>query len=308
MIVYRELLTLEKDLGISVKTLYAVSNNIGKHYHHAVMPKKDGGERRLTVPDAVLKTIQRAIAENLLAYAPISQYATAYAYGASIRKNALGHVGKKKLLKLDIQNFFDSIRYVTVKENVFPKEQFSEPIRILLSTLCYYREGLPQGAPSSPVISNIIMRDFDVRVGAWCDERGITYTRYCDDMAFSGDFSEKEVISFVSMELKKEGFLLNRQKTVVVPSSQRQSVTGVVVNQRLNVCREYKRKLRQEIFYIQKYGLKEHMTKLGIQKDEISYLRELFGKISFVLQLTPDDGQTKGQGALIRSLLRERSL
>ena len=308
MIVYRELSTLEKELGISVKTLYAISNNIDKHYRKVTVPKKNGGERRLTVPDAVLKSVQRAIVEKLLVYEPISRYATAYAYGTSIRKNAIGHIGKKMLLKLDIQDFFDSIRYAAVKEKAFPKERFSESIRILLSTLCYHHESLPQGAPSSPTISNLIMRDFDMRVGAWCDVRKITYTRYCDDMAFSGDFSEKELIAFVSLELKKEGFLLNCKKTVIAPSSKRQSVTGIVVNQVLNVSREYRRKIRQEIFYIQKYGLREHMNRLGIQKDEVAYLQVLLGKLSFVLQINPDDSQTRRQIAFVRSLLKEKGL
>ena len=112
----------------------------------------------------------------------------------------------------------------------------------------------------------------------------------------------------MSLELKKEGFLLNCKKTVIAPSSKRQSVTGIVVNQVLNVSREYRRKIRQEIFYIQKYGLREHMNRLGIQKDEVAYLQVLLGKLSFVLQINPDDSQTRRQIAFVRSLLKEKGL
>ena len=98
MIVYKELNSLERDLNIPIKTLYAVSNNIGKHYHDKKLPKADGSFRVLSVPDEVLKRIQGAIAEKLLAYEPVSYYAKAYRYGASVRTNAAMHVGKEMLL------------------------------------------------------------------------------------------------------------------------------------------------------------------------------------------------------------------
>ena len=105
MIVYRELSSLEQDLGISAKTLYAVSNNISKHYHKAKLPKKNGGYRNLSVPDEILKTIQRQISEVLLIHMPVSRYAKAYRFGSSTLRNAKHHVGKQVVLKLDIRTF-----------------------------------------------------------------------------------------------------------------------------------------------------------------------------------------------------------
>ena len=138
-------------MGISAKTLYAVSNSINAHYHSKSIPKADGSARVLSIPDEPLKKIQRAIAEKLLAYEPVSVYAKAYKPTSNVRKNAVCHVGKEKLLKLDIYKFFDSIRYSLVKEKVFPSNRYSEQIRILLSLLCYKGDSLPQGAPTSPV-------------------------------------------------------------------------------------------------------------------------------------------------------------
>jgi len=155
MIVYRELSSLEQDLGISAKTLYAVSNNLGRHYHKAKIPKKSGGYRNLSVPEEI----------------------------------------------------------------------YAEPLRILLTMLCYHKDALPQGSPSSPAITNIILYEFDELVGQWCREQEIAYTRYCDDMTFSGDFDPAEVIQFVRLELKKLGFLLNEQKTRIQRPGQQQSVT-----------------------------------------------------------------------------------
>lgn len=289
MIVYKELATVERTLGCSAKTLYALSNNVSAHYRRVSIPKKDGSERVLSVPDEVLKKVQRSIAEKLLAYESVSTYAKAYKPAAGAKKNAAAHVGKAKLLKLDILSFFDSITYSAVKEKVFPAERYSEPIRILLSMLCYYNDVLPQGAPTSPVITNIIMRDFDEILGKWCRERRITYTRYCDDMTFSGDFDESEVIGVVREELRKMHLFLNKKKTLAVGAGRRQIVTGVVVNEKLNVSSDYKRKIRQEVFYCQKFGVEEHLAKCGTDMPRDKYLTGLLGRINYVLHICPDD-------------------
>ncbi len=289
MVVYKELSSVEKELGFSAKTLYALSNNLPAHYHPVQLPKRDGTFRALSVPDDLLKRVQRAIAEKLLAYEPISMYATAYRVAGGIRKNAAPHVGKPMILKLDIVHFFDSVLYSTVKEKVFPKEKYAEKIRVLLTMLCYFGEVLPQGAPSSPAITNIILRDFDEAVGQWCKVRGIAYTRYCDDMTFSGSFDTEEVTSFVSEQLRKEGFFLNARKTAVVKNSCRQTVTGIVVNERMNVSASYKRKIRQEVYYLSQYGVREHLQKIGSALPPQQYLARLLGRINYVLQISPDD-------------------
>ena len=288
MIVYRELASIEQDLGFSAKTLYGLSNNLEKHYHNVFIPKSDGSKRKLSVPDLILKKVQRSIADNILAQYPISRYAKAYKVGSSVQKNAQPHVGKKKILKLDIEGFFDHILYSQVKNTVFYKEKFSESIRVLLSMLCYYKESLPQGAPTSPAITNIIMFDFDETVGAFCNKKNIAYTRYCDDMTFSGDFDEREIITLVKGELHKLGLFLKNRKTVVIPATKRQVVTGIVVNEKINVTKDYKKNIRQEIYYIKKFGLDEHLKRLGIS-DKQQYVLSLKGRIDFVHQTIPNE-------------------
>lgn len=289
MIVYRELSSLEKDLGFSAKTLYAVSNNLGKHYHEVQLAKKSGGIRKLSVPDELLKSIQRKITDVLLISMPVSQYAKAYRYGSSTIRNARHHVGKNVVLKLDILHFFDSIRYSTVKDLVFPEEIYGENLRILLTMLCYYKDALPQGAPSSPAITNIILYAFDEQIGQWCRDRNISYTRYCDDMTFSGDFCPEEVTGFVRSELKKLGFLLNEQKTRIQHSFQQQTVTGIVVNKKLNIPADDRRKLRQELYYCRKYGISEHLRRIGVDASDETYRLRLLGKVNYFLQISPGD-------------------
>ena len=288
MIVYRELSSIEKDLGFSAKTLYGLSNSLEKHYHTVYLPKSDGSKRKLSVPDLILKPVQKSIADNILIQYPISKYAKAYKPGSSIQKNARPHVGKKKILKLDIEGFFDHILYSRVKDTVFYEEKYSESIRILLTMLCYYNDSLPQGAPTSPAITNIIMYDFDETVGAFCNEKNIAYTRYCDDMTFSGCFDEREIISFVKGELRKLGLFLKNRKTAVISASKRQVVTGIVVNEKMNVTKDYKKTIRQEIYYIKKFGLDEHLKRLGIS-DKQQYVLSLKGRIAFVLQTIPNN-------------------
>ena len=285
---YTTLEDLEQDLGFPAKTLYGLSNNLDKHYRNTFIPKHDGSKRKLSVPDLILKRVQKSIADNILTQYPISNYAKAYKAGSSVQLNALPHVGKKKILKLDIEGFFDNILFSRVKEVVFREDKFSEPIRILLTMLCYYKESLPQGAPTSPAITNIIMYDFDEKVGKYCAENNISYTRYSDDMTFSGDFDEKLVIAFVKDELRKLGLFLKSRKTAVIPNTKRQTVTGIVVNEKIGLTKDYKNKIRQEVYYIKKYGIDGHLSKIECQ-DKQHYLNSLKGRIAFVLQKLPDE-------------------
>ncbi len=289
MIVYRELSSLERDLGFSAKTLYAVSNSLDKHYRTTEIPKKQGGVRKLRVPDSLLKAIQRRITEILILPLPISRYAKAYYPGSSTLRNARPHVGQPIVVKLDILHFFDSIRYSDVKDHIFPAEIYAEPLRILLTMLCYHKDALPQGAPSSPAITNVILAEFDELVGSHCARQGICYTRYCDDLTFSGDFAPQPLITFVREALNQRGFLLNEQKTRIQPRGTRQSVTGIVVNEKLSIPADSRRQLRQELYFVQKYGIADHLRRIGSDTSESRYLQQLLGRVNYALQISPAD-------------------
>lgn len=302
MRMYRELSSLCQDLGYSSRTLYSVSNTIEKHYHEAELIKSNGEIRLIRVPDKLLKSIQRRIVDIILAQEPISCYAMAYRVGGSTRQNANIHVGKKKVLKLDIRKFFDHITYPMIKEKVFMADKYSEPIRILLSVLCVYIHQLPQGAPTSPAISNIIMRNFDKIIGDWCREKNIAYSRYCDDMTFSGDFDEKEIVTFVDSELRKNGFFLNHKKTVCLHDGQRKEVTGIVVNEKISVPAHYKKKIRQELFYINKYGVESHIARMENNQSIDKYVSGLLGRINYVISVEPHNEEMIGYRKILLNL------
>lgn len=289
MITYMHLESLESDLGIPLNRLFAVSNSITKHYKRVTVPRRNGAPRELLCPDAPLKEIQRRILTVLLPEIPISPYATAYRPGLSTLSAAEPHIGREMLLRLDIRGFFDSIKYIQVKERVFSADRFSEKCRVLLSMLCYCRDKLPQGAPTSPAISNIIMRENDLTIGAFCRDRGIRYTRYCDDMTFSGSFDKGELISFVDGVLRRDGFILNREKTRFSTSGKRQSVLGIVTNTRAAVPKEYKKRIRAELYFIKKYGVCSHIERAGLDESPSEYLANLLGRTSYVLHIEPNN-------------------
>lgn len=290
-----------------VRCLYALSNHAGQHYHNAQIRKKSGGVRRLLVPDTLLNRVQRNLLHHVLDGLTVSQYATAYKKKMSVIDNAAPHVGRDLILKLDIKDFFGNITFLMVYQSAFPEAYFPPAVRKLLAELCCYEDCLPQGAPTSPAVSNLVMKPFDEYLGDWCEERGIRYTRYCDDMTFSGAFDWREVTNKVKSYLRVMGFELNEKKTRVLRSHVRQTVTGLVVNDKPQASRKYRRQLRAEVYYCSKYGVEEHLKR--IQKTECtarSYLQRLLGKVQFILQVSPEDEAFRCAAEEIKRLMEEQ--
>lgn len=159
----------------------------------------------------------------------------------------------------------------------------------MLTNLVTYNNFLPQGAPTSSYISNLILRSFDIKIGTYCEEEKIAYTRYCDDMTFSGDFDVEEVINLVKKELLKENFILNKKKIKIIRPNKAQIVTGIVCNEKLSVPKSYKKEIRQIMYYLNKYGLSNHLKHIGYQYDKRIYINKLFGRILFILQVEKDN-------------------
>lgn len=272
-----------------IRTLYAIANDIRNHYRKFQIRKNNGKMRTIYEPSGILKHIQKRILSEVLQDMKVSPYATAYTRGKSLLDNAGPHVGRKMILKLDIKNFFENIWFLDIYNSCFPIELFPKSVGMLFTYLCTYDDHLVQGAPTSAYISNLVMRDFDYAVGNWCHQQGIEYTRYSDDMTFSGDFDPVIVIRKVRRELYGLDMELNDSKTRVIYRSHRQCVTGVVVNEKPQVSREYRKEIRKQIHYIEKYGLSEHLKRTG--KAEKGYMESLKGCISYVLQINPDDAE-----------------
>lgn len=311
-----DVMKISETLDVPANKLYMLSNNYiprkkrqgstYENYHTVIIHHGRGHKnRKLSVPNAFLKMVQRRILEHYLYQLEVSVFSTAYCKGKSLLDNASPHIGKECVLKLDISHFFDSINddmvYLVMK-----RLGLSVPATTQLTHLCTYKARLPQGAPTSPYIANLIMKQFDEKLGRWCSEHNITYTRYCDDMTLSGkrtDIHRTNVLGKVRQMLNLMGFKLNENKTVFISSSQQQRVTGVVVNNKPALSRMQKRTLRQEVYYCQKYGTAESIKRRGLEVYPDKYLHSLLGRIAFALQIEPDNSEMKSNFEIVRNLL-----
>lgn len=294
-----------KDKDKYIKTIYSISNNIEKNYKVYKIKKRNGKYRTIYEPNSMLKQIQKQILINILNNKSISKYAKAYHKGISLKDNAIPHINKKIILKLDIKNFFESISFLDVYNACFSIEYFPKSVGFILTYLCTYDNHLTQGSPTSAYISNLIMKEFDEEIGNWCNINDISYTRYSDDMTFSGNFNPSELIIKIRKMLYKLGLELNNDKIHIVNKSQSQNVTGIIVNEKLQVNAKYRNKIRQEIYYIKKFGLKSHLNKCNININKLKYLDKLYGRILYVLQINKFDQEFLKYKKFIEELKRQ---
>lgn len=287
---------------MSEKEIYYISNNISKHYRKASLPKKNGGTRTIYIPNNKLMYVQRIILNEYLYEYKISDCATAYHKGATLISNAKPHLQKEYVLKIDIKDFFSNINFGRVYK-MFLKH-FNIKYAKLFAELCCYNDCLVQGAPTSPAISNIVMYDFDNIIEKYCNENNISYTRYCDDITLSSNFNLNQAYYKIKKELSKNGFELNKKKTHFVKHTHQQIITGVVVNEKMQTSTEYRKKLRQELYYLYKFGANDVILKKNYQNyisngktlDE-KYIDSLLGKVNYVLQIDPNNSTFKKEKA-----------
>ena len=294
-----------KDDKKYIKTIYSISNNIEKNYKIYKIKKRNGKYRTIYEPNSILKQIQKQILNNILNNKSISKYAKAYHKGIQLKDNAIPHINKEMILKLDIKDFFENISFLDIYNSCFPIEYFPKSVGMILTYLCTYDNHLTQGSPTSAYISNLVMKEFDEELGNWCNLRNISYTRYSDDMTFSGAFNPSELITKVRKMLYKLGLELNDDKIHIVYKSSSQNVTGIVVNEKMQVNVKYRNKIRQEIYYIKKFGLSSHLKKCDINIDSKRYLNILYGRVLYVLQINENDKEFIKYRQFIENLKRQ---
>lgn len=246
----------------------------GTNYHRWTVPKRDGGKRLISAPKPDLKAAQKWIANKITEHLPVHGAAHGFLTGRSTVSNAVVHAGAKAVLKLDLKDFYPSINWKRVK-GIFRKAGYNEQVATVLALLCtespreelelrgrahYVALGprsLPQGAPTSPSITNTLCLKLDARMTGLATTLGFCYSRYADDMTFSWHQKTKAPIGPLLRGVNKivyaEGFRINREKTRLMRAGQRQKITGLVVNQadpdkpKARVPRKVVRQLRAAI-------------------------------------------------------------
>jgi RNA-directed DNA polymerase len=175
----------------------------------------------------------------------------------NIRSNAKEHAGKRYLLNLDLKDFFHSITAGRVRE-IFMSDPFNFPkdLASLLAIMTTWYNRLPMGAPTSPVLSNLACLELDNKLIKIAEEYELTYSRYADDLTFSGNsYPDKLLLNELKSAIESEGFQINHKKFRIQPNSRRQEVTGITVNEKPNLPRKYYRNLRSILYNWEHYGL-----------------------------------------------------
>ena len=263
------------------------------HYVKRQIPKRSGGMRVIHAPKPLLRRAQRWILENVLERIRPAEVVHGFVKGRSIATNAAQHVAKTVVLSADLEDFFPSVSIATV-QGLFLWMGYSGPVARSLALLCTCRCGrgrrtLPQGAPTSPAITNLVCWSLDRRLEGLARKFEATYTRYADDLTFSGDKELKNGLKrFLPLLLrvvKEEGFRANRRKLRFARQGRQQVVTGLVVNARPGVCRETRRRLRAILHNCRTRGVDSQNTGC-----DPLFLDRLRGRIAFVSQINPAHG------------------
>jgi len=278
------------------------------HYLYRIFPKRSGGIRLVEAPKQNLKEIQRRILTLILDKIPPHIAVHGFVKGRSIRTFTAPHVGQRVVLRMDLEDFFPRISGVRIQA-LFRTAGYPEPVADLLGGICtnaapslfpemrcpetralYSRPHLPQGAPTSPALANLCAWRIDCRLTGLAKSAGAGYTRYADDLAFSGDAAfDRGVERFsthVAAILLEEGFQVNHHKTRIMRQGVRQHLAGLVVNRHVNVARADFDRLK---------AILTNCARLGPEgqnrTDHPSFKSHLEGRIGFFESINPLRGQ-----------------
>jgi RNA-directed DNA polymerase len=235
---------LSRRLGMDANLLVGLR----PEYRRFTVPKRNSSLREILAPSDDLKKLQRLVLRRLLGRLSAHGAVHGFERGRSIVTNASAHVGRAVVLRLDLKDFFTSTSAKRVEE-YFLAIGWSERCAELLSNICTHKGGLPQGAPTSPRLSNLINFRLDARLNALAKKCAANYTRYADDLTFSFDDASharvNSMIHFVKQIVADEGYKLHlHAKLKIQRRHERQRVTGLVVNERVNLPRSTRRWLR----------------------------------------------------------------
>ena len=280
----------------SVKKLNTIlkMSDINLNYQYHRFQINNGKKiRTINAPSIKLKSRQRWILRNILSGITIPSYIHGFIKGKSIKTNAESHIGQKEILCLDLKDFFPSIAFESVV-NVFLELGYSGAVATRLAQICTCRKVLPQGGVTSPMIANIVALKMDYKLYDFARENDCVYTRYADDLTFSWKKTniEEKLYPTIQQIILDNGFEINEQKTHVMKSPYRKIVTGLIVTDNsVRVPSRFKKELRKEIYYCQKYGVSSHLQFTG-KEHKMNFMEHLYGKAYFIKMVEPEIGES----------------
>lgn len=265
-------------------------------YRSFFIPKRDGKTRKIDAPFPSLALIQRWITTHIINQLDIdNDSVTAYRKNHSIKDHVFRHANSNYILKLDLKNFFPSIK-LSMVHKIFSECGYRKDVASLISHFLTLDGSLPQGAPSSPLLCNVIARNLDKILKEYCDTLNLKYTRYADDLVISGDEISNENISEIQKRIESEKFYINYSKFKLYnPNESVRHLTGLVINNgAVSIPRKTRRKIRQSLYYIDKYLIKDiklrdnTSNKYNIFINDPIAIDRLNGYLNFWLWIEPN--------------------
>jgi len=279
-----------------------------RHYHYSLHKKRDGNYRLLESPKRRLKSLQRQINNRILNHCKVHQAAHGFIKKNNCKTHAAIHTNKKFLFVFDLQQCFQSIQWHQIY-SIFSNLGYSREVSYYLTKICTHQNyanhpllykldslqqsrlktrHLPQGAPSSPALSNLVLYHLDKRLTGLAKKLHLEYSRYADDLAFSGNQQRcwKFFEPLVGAICLEEGFQLNHRKSRILKTAQRQKLTGIVVNQKVNIDRRYYDQLKATLHNCQRHGLSSQN-----RFNHPDFRAHLLGCIQYVKSLNSNKGE-----------------
>ncbi len=259
---------------ISNYTIYQLSIHSDKYYKIFTVPKKSGGLRTICQPSKKLKGLQSWILVNILNKLKVSGSCKGFEKGTSTVDNALPHKDANAILTLDLKDFFPTVKRNQIY-SIFNSVGYNKTIATILTNICTFKGALPQGSPCSPKLANLSTWTLDLRIQGYVGKRGINYTRYADDLSFSGLSPVKvvKIIPMIKKIIENEKFEINHSKTRIAGSSRAKTVTGLIIaDSGIGIGKNKYKDLRAKI---------HHLT-LPSEQTNTSLLNEVSGWLSYL--------------------------
>lgn len=258
-----------------------------KLYRYFEIPKRKGGSRTISVPPPSLALLQRKISNRINKTIKFPECVNGYVKGRSIITNAKMHLGGKHFIQLDLRDFFQNIKIQHVREGLGTDFRGDETLAVI-SMICFLKNRLPQGAPSSPVLSNLAARKLDEKLTLFSEENSFTYSRYADDITISGQVISLEQYEKVQTLIRETGYELNNKKSRLITEGRKVIVTGISIGSgKMHLPRIQKRELRKQAHYLRANGALVEST---FNKDfDPFHIDRILGKLSFWASVEPEN-------------------
>ncbi|MDQ3822180.1 MAG: reverse transcriptase family protein, partial [Actinomycetota bacterium] len=275
--------------GIAPKILGTIATFPERFYSTFRIPKRRGGSRVIAAPSPVLKQIQHWLQRHVTSNLWTHPACHGFVRGRSIVTNAREHVGTPLVWKVDLLDFFGSVQRLTVFR-MARRMGYSRQVAETMTALTTLDGSLPQGAPTSPDFANFAAYFLDVRLSRLTQSIGATYTRYADDLTFSGAaVGDPQARRLVEHIIRSENFSFNDEKERFLVPSHRQTVTGIVVNEKANWPRDRRRWLRQEVHYLERFGVDSHLERRGSARAR--YKEFIYGHVYALNTVRPTEAR-----------------